>query len=159
MTVRSHWEDGYETHIGVGFLGEHGEAHWCAQRFIHHNQLQVSTDAGVSELQSRLQRLQQSQQLAAVQLSAASGSARRAPASAPPAAPPPSFGVLFARALPQPHVMEFSLPGEFTLMRDIPYQHVDVNKYPPEHRPKKLRAGAIQVCLIGALFHVLLTAR
>lgn len=101
----------------------------------------MSTDAEVAQLQARLQRLQQSQQQAAAQLSAAAA----APRCAPPAGPSLTFGALFARALPAPHVTEFSLPGEFSLMRNIPYQHVDVNKYPPEHRPKKLRAGLIQV--------------
>ena len=111
--------------------------------------LQVSTDAEVAELQARLQSVQQEAQAqvaaqAAQALDASAAEAAPA-AEATPAGPQLSIGALLAGALPQPVVKEFALPSEYSLMRSIPYQHVDVNRYPPQHRPKKQRAGQIPV--------------
>jgi hypothetical protein len=61
-------------------------------------------------------------------------------------AQPLSIGAMFARSLPQPTVAEFELPAEYTLMRTIPYQNIIVNRYAPEHKPKKLKPQDIQVC-------------
>lgn len=108
--------------------------------------VQVSTDAEVAELQARLHSVQQEAQAqAAAQQAQALGAAAAEAAPATLTAPQLSIGALLAAALPQPVVAEFALPGEYSLMRSIPYQHVDVNRYPPEHRPKKQRAGQIPV--------------
>jgi hypothetical protein len=40
---------------------------------------------------------------------------------------------------------EFCLPPEFCLMRNVPHQHVDVNRYPAAIKPKKLRPQQISV--------------
>ena len=67
------------------------------------------------------------------------------PASASRGAPA-TLSAVFARGLPPPSVTEFALPAEYSLMRDIPYERSDVNRYPAECRPKKLRPSDIQVC-------------
>jgi hypothetical protein len=40
---------------------------------------------------------------------------------------------------------EFWLPPEFRLMRHVPHQHIDVNRYPVSIKPKKLRPQQISV--------------
>lgn len=47
---------------------------------------------------------------------------------------------MFSRGPDVPaEVKEFWLPHEYLLMRTSQHQHSDVNKYPPELKPKRLR--------------------
>lgn len=68
-----------------------------------------------------------------------------APAPVAPARPANMLSVreaikgMFSRGCDVTDVTEFWLPHEYLLMRTSQHQHSDVNKYPPELKPKRLR--------------------
>ena len=98
---------------------------------------QVTTQEQVQAISRHLNSLQA---LAAPAPAAAVDSGRRNGA-----APPARVASLLASALPPPQMTEFELPTEYGLMRVIPYQQTVLNRYQPEHRPKKLKASEISV--------------
>lgn len=54
---------------------------------------------------------------------------------------------MFNRGCDVLEVKEFWLPHDYLLMRTSVHQHSDVNKYPPELKPKRLRKD-VQVGLV-----------
>eukprot|EP00892_Ulva_mutabilis_P005082 jgi/Ulvmu1/2946/UM149_0029.1 len=74
-----------------------------------------------------------------------------APAQAPPIRPASMLPVaeaiqsIFSRDCDVTEMKEFWLPHEYLLMRTSQHQHSDVNKYPPELKPKRLRKD-VQIC-------------
>jgi hypothetical protein len=116
--------------------------------------MQVATDAEAEDVHARLGRLHSATQVPLP--SAQAPLCTRSPATQPDKSDGAvHICMMLTRALPPPRMEEFQLPCEYSLMRDIPYQQVDVNKYTPEHRPKKLKASAIQV-RSDPLAHVML---